>query len=253
MKRRILSQFLCMLLGGLIFGSVAYASNVNVQFLPLKYNINGEQRTPLRGQEGFLYNGRIYVPLRFLSESLGCTVEWDKETSTVDLTITPENVPAPANENDAEPIYLTGIWQTEAGSVFNLRQNGATIVGTFTHFADEGKLNRSKTQRIKHQFPVTGQVIDKTIELTVKYDDAEVYENIKKVPFTVARRVIGITETYIMELDSKSNILEGEYFRSYIEWDDDNQDVLKKFDGNSQPAKEKVPPIQLKIYFKNPI
>lgn len=253
MKKHVLNQFLCMVLGGLIFGSVAYASNINVQFLPLKYFINGEQISPLRGQEGFIHNGRVYVPLRFLSESLGCAVDWDKETSTIGLTITPDDIPTPTTETDKEQIYLTGTWQTQSGSIFNLKQDGTILNGTFTHYADEGKLNKSKSERIKHEFPVTGQVNGKTVELTVTYDDAEVYENIKKVPLKVARQVVGIAETYTLELDSKSNTLEGEYFRNYVEWDDNTLNVTKKFDGNSETAKEKVPPIQLKIYFKNPI
>jgi hypothetical protein len=34
----------------------------------------------------FIQNSRTFVPIRFVSEALGCTVEWDDATKTVTIT-----------------------------------------------------------------------------------------------------------------------------------------------------------------------
>lgn len=238
MKKRMLSHLLSMLIGGLIFGSVAYASNINVQFLPLKYFINSEQKVPLHGQEGFIYNGRVYVPLRFISESLNCDVAWERATSSVYLTVTPPK--GETAQPDEQKIYFTGTWKTESGSIYNLKQIGTSVTGTFTHYADD----------LKHEFPVTGIVNGKTVQLTWTYDDAEAYKNVKNVPSKVANQVVGITESAMLTIEPNTNILDGFYFQDYVEWDPSNYKVLNKFDGISPSAINKVAPLQFKLYFK---
>ncbi|MBQ6892626.1 MAG: copper amine oxidase N-terminal domain-containing protein, partial [Clostridia bacterium] len=34
----------------------------------------------------FIQNGRTYMPVRFVAEKLGATVDWDSATSTATLT-----------------------------------------------------------------------------------------------------------------------------------------------------------------------
>ena len=46
-------------------------------------DVNGEIK--VMDTMPFLYNDRAYVPVRFLSESLGCTVEWDGVNRIVDI------------------------------------------------------------------------------------------------------------------------------------------------------------------------
>jgi hypothetical protein len=46
-------------------------------------NFDGEQKIPPKNQEGFVYQGTTYVPLRFVAESLGKEVEWDQETLSI--------------------------------------------------------------------------------------------------------------------------------------------------------------------------
>jgi hypothetical protein len=74
------------LTGGILFSSIgAYAStgNITVNFLPLRYFFDGEQKIPPKNQEGFVYKGTTYVPLRFVAESLGKKVEWDQERLSI--------------------------------------------------------------------------------------------------------------------------------------------------------------------------
>lgn len=241
-KKLVLSHLISLLLGGLIFSSVAFASNIQVQFLPLKYFINGERKTTLPGEEGFTYQGRAYVPLRFLSESLGCSVDWERTTSSVYMTITPSDIPGIPKMVE-QAVYLTGTWKTESGSIYRLKQNGTDITGTFIHFSDNSK----------YEFPVTGKVTGNTVELNWTYDNAEIYKTIKAVPLDVATRVVGITETAVLQLKPQTtNTLEGDYFQDYVEWYP-NMTAIKKFNGNSEEAKSQMPPIPIKLSFANPI
>jgi len=63
-----------------LFGGLAAAATVEQQitvyFRPLRYLFDGLERTPPAGEQGFIYQGRTYVPLRFMAESLGRPVEF---------------------------------------------------------------------------------------------------------------------------------------------------------------------------------
>lgn len=87
-KKLVVSHLVAILIGGLMFGSFAFAyyGAIDVNFLPLKYYVNGDQKFPSSGQGGFIYNGMTYVQLRFLSESLGCDVTWRDADSSIHIT-----------------------------------------------------------------------------------------------------------------------------------------------------------------------
>ncbi|MFF2890542.1 copper amine oxidase N-terminal domain-containing protein [Paenibacillus sp. NPDC057967] len=48
-----------------------------------KLVFNGKEKSLPKGQSIFIYKGSIYVPLRFLSESVGSEITWDDKTRTV--------------------------------------------------------------------------------------------------------------------------------------------------------------------------
>lgn len=73
-------------LGGVLFSGVSYAAsatNIDVYFQPLKYFFDGVEKKSPADQQGFIYQGTTYVPLRFVSEALGKEVGYDGPTSSI--------------------------------------------------------------------------------------------------------------------------------------------------------------------------
>ncbi|MEK8215873.1 copper amine oxidase N-terminal domain-containing protein [Paenibacillus sp. FSL L8-0463] len=54
-----------------------------VSDLKASYVFNGKSVTVLKGQSSYMLNGTVYVPLRFLSESVGRSINWDQKTKTI--------------------------------------------------------------------------------------------------------------------------------------------------------------------------
>ncbi|WP_379145984.1 stalk domain-containing protein [Paenibacillus sp. sgz500992] len=48
-----------------------------------KYVFNGSSKALPSGQSSYMFNGTLYVPLRFLSESVGNEIKWDQKTKTI--------------------------------------------------------------------------------------------------------------------------------------------------------------------------
>lgn len=91
MKRsRIVALLLALVM---VCGSAAIAATAGreVTIYPgVSITINGNQVTPTDANgepaEAFIYNNSTYVPIRYLSQILGCDVEWDGDSYTVKLT-----------------------------------------------------------------------------------------------------------------------------------------------------------------------
>jgi hypothetical protein len=67
-------------------GTTVYAIEptlAEIYFRKITYMIDGIERKPSDHMGGFIYEGSIYVPLRFVSESLKKDIGWNEETSTV--------------------------------------------------------------------------------------------------------------------------------------------------------------------------
>ncbi len=96
---------------------------VKISFKNISVYIGGKNVTPV--DEPFMMNGKTYVPLRFVSESLGYEVKWDKNANKIEIVlpedkaqvqqVQPEEKTAPAEkdkkdrENDKKREYLNGL------------------------------------------------------------------------------------------------------------------------------------------------
>ena len=81
----------CLMATPVLAASGAVQATLN--YRDIKITVDGRDVTPVdingESTEPFIIDGSTYVPVRALSEALGCGVEWDNETSTVIVTSTP--------------------------------------------------------------------------------------------------------------------------------------------------------------------
>ncbi|HLN64489.1 MAG TPA: copper amine oxidase N-terminal domain-containing protein [Symbiobacteriaceae bacterium] len=114
------------LVASVMFGGVAMAQeiiqrDIHVSYLPLKFMFDGVEKAPPADQQGFTFNERTFVPLRFMSEALGKKVEWDQSTYTIYVGRRPGALPniwkTYKTEGDANVKldYFTGGALTVAG------------------------------------------------------------------------------------------------------------------------------------------
>lgn len=132
MKKKTIIIFATLLLLSVGFSGVAgYAMGQNdvIAKLAKHIKITNEGREIDTGNDvPLLYNGRTYLPVRVVGESLGYDIEWFSSSSTVNIS-TPDS---------AYPIIaLDGIDIIEATSSLNLMS--ATAIQTVTVIVDQTK------------------------------------------------------------------------------------------------------------------
>ncbi|MBP1994813.1 peptidylprolyl isomerase [Paenibacillus eucommiae] len=95
MKDKMKGLIVGLTIGTLLSGSVVMAAGtkIEVNFRNLKYMFDGVEKAPKEGK-GFIYEGNTYVPLRFISESLGKPVEWDEANNTIWMGKNPNHIVA---------------------------------------------------------------------------------------------------------------------------------------------------------------
>lgn len=59
------------------------AKNITLNNVNASYVFSGSTKALPKGQSSYLLNGSIYVPLRFLSESVGNSISWNSKTKTI--------------------------------------------------------------------------------------------------------------------------------------------------------------------------
>ncbi|NQX59120.1 peptidylprolyl isomerase [Paenibacillus qinlingensis] len=114
MKDKVKGLIVGLTIGSVLSGTVAFAAGtqIEVAFRNLTYMFDGVEKTPTAGK-GFIYEGDTYVPLRFMSDSLGKKVTWDDATSTIWVGNNPNQVVA---------TYTGGtVTKAEFDVVFNLK------------------------------------------------------------------------------------------------------------------------------------
>ncbi|PZE20466.1 copper amine oxidase N-terminal domain-containing protein [Paenibacillus xerothermodurans] len=59
---------------------------IDVYFEKMIYQFGDVVKEPAADQQGFIYDDKLFVSMRFIAESLGLTIAWDPETYTVSIT-----------------------------------------------------------------------------------------------------------------------------------------------------------------------
>ena len=77
----------CLVILSLSLTTVASSnSSIQVYYVPLQFTFDESEVAPPTDQQGFLYNNRTYLPLRFVIHSLNQAVGWDGDSYTVTIT-----------------------------------------------------------------------------------------------------------------------------------------------------------------------
>jgi hypothetical protein len=125
--------FVC---GALFFSGLTYAATdavgIDVYFRKLQYYFDGESKQPPKDLQGFIYKDTTYVPLRFLSESLGKPVGWDDATSSIYVGDKPVQNPAqnPAPGSAALQVFpKDNPWNTDISS-YPVHQKSAQFISS---------------------------------------------------------------------------------------------------------------------------
>lgn len=96
--------------------SMLKPTSIPVYFEKVTYIFNGEEKVPSEDLPGLIYDGSLYVPMRFVSESIGKEIGWDSETYTIKASTTgkgeapeaPEATPSPTPSPNPTPTPVPG-------------------------------------------------------------------------------------------------------------------------------------------------
>ncbi len=64
-------------------GAATASKNIELSKVKASYVFSGSSKAVPSGQGSYLLNGSLYVPLRFLSESVGNSISWDQKNKTI--------------------------------------------------------------------------------------------------------------------------------------------------------------------------
>ena len=114
-------------------GSKLAAKEADVYAVKVTYMFNGTEKTPAADLSGIIYNNRIFVPIRFVSDLTGKDIGWDPATYTISLV----------SKGDQQNASQSGTANTNSKISLNtlLDQTDQQIVSLKSQaFSDFGKL-----------------------------------------------------------------------------------------------------------------
>ncbi|OCT12960.1 hypothetical protein A8709_21805 [Paenibacillus pectinilyticus] len=116
---------ICLLLSGTVVYAATGSSKIEVYFKNLTYLFDGVKKAPPQDAKGFIYNGNTYVPLRFITETLGKEVKWDGTTETISIgnsttgtTTTPSPTPTPNASAQNEQYLSELVYDSKEGDAY---------------------------------------------------------------------------------------------------------------------------------------
>jgi len=94
------------------------------------YTVDGVQKT-MDVAPYISDTGRTMIPMRFVIESLGCSIDWDGSTNTATISyLLDSNINYPPIPPEYPVQNCAGIWYTDRGKI-NLVQNGIYVTGSY--------------------------------------------------------------------------------------------------------------------------
>ncbi|WP_342480566.1 stalk domain-containing protein [Paenibacillus sp. FSL L8-0340] len=125
------------------------SKSVTLSDAKANFVFNGNAKTLPKGQSSYLVNGTLYVPLRFLSESVGNEISWDQKAMTI--TAKSKGYVEHINEEQANGGNTAGnVGPEPSPTVSSSPTGGSSATGKVSYeeitSATESKLNNLKSQ-----------------------------------------------------------------------------------------------------------
>ncbi|PYI50591.1 peptidylprolyl isomerase [Paenibacillus flagellatus] len=144
-----------LIIGVLLSVSFVQASgtgtSIEVYFKELRYLFDGVEKKP--EQDGFIYNGTTYVPLRFVGEALGKRVQYDDDTGTI--KVGHQYAADPAMTIDQAKTYRANVTTTKGSFVIELfAKDAPKAVNNFVFLAGDGYYEDVPFHRIIESFMI---------------------------------------------------------------------------------------------------
>ncbi|GFN33135.1 peptidylprolyl isomerase [Paenibacillus xylaniclasticus] len=154
MKHRLQGLVIGLLVGLLLSAAGAYAASrtIEVEFKKITFLFDGVEKKP-SGEGAFLYKGTTYVPLRFVSESIGKSVTYDANKATIRVG---KGYPkAPDMTIDASKAYKAKVSTTVGSFTIELfAKDAPKTVNNFVTLAQDGYYNDLIFHRIIDNFVI---------------------------------------------------------------------------------------------------
>jgi Copper amine oxidase N-terminal domain len=141
------------LIAGIVIGSVVAGSGatyaaLNATIVNYKFKFDGVSKSVPAGYSVLNYQGRTYVPARFVAENLGATVGWDGSTQTVLFTSagnspvdTPQKLPVNETSNGVT-VSVKAVDVLSDRTVFHLTvTNNGTVPVSFADILSHEVVN----------------------------------------------------------------------------------------------------------------
>lgn len=87
-KKALVAVVLATAITGASFSSAVaeqVSTNIEAYYAPVQFEFDGSYLAPPSDQQGFIYKGSTYVPLRFVAYALDKAVDWNQDTYTVTI------------------------------------------------------------------------------------------------------------------------------------------------------------------------
>ncbi|MCI3918697.1 peptidylprolyl isomerase [Paenibacillus sp. TRM 82003] len=136
-------------------GASAAGQHIEVYFNQLKVFFDGTEKPLPAGQGAFVYQGTTYVPLRYMSESLGLPVHYD--AARQHIRVGERYAEAPALSIDASKTYRATLTTSKGDIVIELFAKDAPLtVNNFVFLAQEGFYENVPFHRVLEDFVIQG-------------------------------------------------------------------------------------------------
>ncbi|WP_409345260.1 peptidylprolyl isomerase [Paenibacillus sp. MBLB4367] len=156
MKQKIKYLAIGVIVGALLSTSIAVygaaGNQIEVYFKELRFMFDGTEKKITEGTS-FIYEGTTYVPIRFMSESIGKFVQYDDKHQTI--WVGNRYNKAPQMSIDQKKTYRAVIETTKGAITIELFANKAPVtVNNFVFLAGEGFYDNVTFHRILQNFVI---------------------------------------------------------------------------------------------------